>query len=73
MLNEQQLLQEIKTLPPEQQGQVVDFVAFLKQKLSSQTVAAAEKARWVSEARGKYPFLSSEAFSRAKQQDIELE
>lgn len=73
MFNEQQLLQEIKTLSPEQQGQVVDFVAFLKHKLSSQRSVSADKTLLVAEVRGKYPFLSSDDFIRSKQQEIDVE
>ncbi|MGE3727293.1 MAG: hypothetical protein AB7I41_17165 [Candidatus Sericytochromatia bacterium] len=32
MLNDQQILQDIHSLPPEGQAEVLDFIAFIKQK-----------------------------------------
>ncbi len=52
MLNDQQILQDIHSLPPDGQAEVLDFIAFIKQK-KSQTCDAAFNCSVVSYSAGR--------------------
>ena len=40
MLNDQQILAEIHTLPPDKQAEVIDFIQFLKARYAQQAIQA---------------------------------
>ena len=41
----EQIQQQLRALPPEKQSEVLDFIAFLKMRLSVSTAAASDKER----------------------------